>query len=136
MQCSGRSHGPRAPRQTAPGPRKEQVGRWQQAPHPQEAPGARVQVVGRQHGHRGPQSHSSPSSITQLPQEGRRGAGGEVARQRSSPRARALASPALLHADQDEFLQVHIDVLFLQKNINALQSGFTLNNVVITVDQN
>ena len=75
-----------------------------------------MQVVGRQQGHRGPQSHSSPSSITQLPQEGRRGAGGEVARQRSSPRARALASPALLQADQDEFLQVHFGVFINKKS--------------------
>ena len=48
----------------------------------------------------GPQSHSSPSSSTQLPQEGPSWLIGELAlRQESKPSASARASPALLQLD-------------------------------------
>ena len=48
----------------------------------------------------GPQSHSSPSSTTQLPQEGAILLVGELAlRQVSKPSACARANPALLHCD-------------------------------------
>ena len=48
----------------------------------------------------GPQSHSSPSSSTQLPQEGPIRIVGKLAlRQDSKPCASALASPALLQLD-------------------------------------
>ena len=86
----------------APDGFKEQVPRSQHLPDPHCAPGVKVQVRWSQQVQVGPQSHSSPSSTTQLPQVGPiLLVGGLALKQESNPSATAFASPALLQLDQD-----------------------------------
>ena len=102
MQCSALSQAPCEILQMAPDGFKEQVCRSQHLPDPHLAPGVKVQVRGSQQVQVGPQSHSSPSSTTQLPQVGPiLLVGGLVLKQLSNPSATAFASPALLQLDQD-----------------------------------
>ena len=85
----------------APDGFKEQVCRSQHLPDPHWARGVKVQVRGSQQEQVGPQSHSSPSSTTQLPQVGPiLLVGGLALKQVSNPSAIAFASPALLQLDQ------------------------------------
>ena len=86
----------------APDGFKEQVPRSQHLPDPHCAPVVNVQVRWSQQAQVGPQSHSSPSSTTQFPQEGPiLLVGGLALKQLSNRSATAFASPALLQLDQD-----------------------------------